>query len=64
MPESTVDLVHDIQILKAALWQCYVLSGADTDGDDKFYGPAVMAAKMTVESVRELRGDYEALLHE
>jgi hypothetical protein len=62
-------LVHERGLFLQALWECYVASGADTDGDQ---GPeALMAgmgakffAKGVVGSVQHLQDDYRESLEE
>lgn len=52
-------------MLLNALWQCYVHSGADTDGDTGWHCSPEDAASCAVSAVKELRDDYnEALLEE
>jgi hypothetical protein len=48
-----------VEQFREALWTCYVLSGADTDGDSKFHCDDVTALRITVDSVRTLRADYD-----
>lgn len=51
-------------VLREALWECLVLSGADTDGDTRFHCSDDHAAKWTVAEVRQLREDYDEALKE
>jgi hypothetical protein len=64
--EAEGNAVSAIAEYEAALWECYKLSGADTDGDQ---GPAALIggngasgfARIVVEAVRELRLDYDSV---
>jgi hypothetical protein len=49
-------------VLREALWECYVLSGADTDGDTYFHCSDAEAAERTVREVKQLRDDYDEAL--
>lgn len=51
-------------VLMEALWQCYSLSGADTDGDSEWHCEPEQAAKSAVVAVEQLRDEYDEALEE
>ena len=53
------NLRRERDLLMAALWDCYRISGADTDGDTRWHCTPADAARAAVHAVRELRTDYE-----
>ena len=56
-------LLIEVDDLMEALWDIYVLSGADPSGyDGKFNCSVEEAIKRTVDAVKELRDDYESAL--
>jgi hypothetical protein len=52
-------LKDELNVARAALWDCFVLAGGDTDGNSAWHCSTEDAARAAVDAVRQLREDYE-----
>lgn len=68
-PRPLPELAWELQSLRAALWSCYIHSGADTDGvksADEFFAvvQSPRPEQVVAEAVARLRSDYDEALQE
>lgn len=63
---AAVGTIVDLRLapILEPMWEAYVQTGADTDGDTRWHCTPLEAARTLLSSVAQLRADHEAVLDE